>query len=431
MSEMGDMANDAELASMDSDGLRRLVLAQRVEINDLKSRLVDLEALACETGRAGTPCPTCRLRNKGASEIALSDRETEPIFPSELFLMISEYLEPGTRTLANLAQSCSGLYRILLPRLYYSIDLKRLLGKLDAAMDIKPEINSRVLGCGLVKVAELDVFLDREWMIERQARIVNSCSGLKHLICSWSMIDSYAFDGCDFPETLETLEVYGDQVSWREGWRKREDASLYDNPNFRKLKLKGMPNYRAFEIFASSLPPQATIDLDFTELRRDTWDWEPDRLPGALLRKIRRWKFYSYDEHVQLFRSCPSLAPESIAFAWDENGAFEEEEWTTLVALPFLKVLEFEMIDSRVLLGGLPENLEEFRVEAFTLNLRDQSEVDTIAGLLSSVRDRVRFGLKCTGYDHPAMFSSELRIWQAVEGFESVVTADEAQGVFG
>lgn len=175
--------------------------------------------------------------------------DTDPVLPNELFLMISEDLEPGTWTLANLAATCSSLYRLLLPRLYHSIDGKRLFGKFDATVDNVDKKDSRVPS-GLCKVIELDVFLDREWALMHQTSVVRSCTELRHLICSSSLIFYFYFDFSDVSKTLETLEVYGDPGTGDEEWLNM-DVLLYDNPKFQALRLKGTPNFAAGNFTAS------------------------------------------------------------------------------------------------------------------------------------------------------------------------------------
>lgn len=79
------------------------------------------------------------------------------MFPNEILVMIGQHLEPGTRTLTNLARSCSALYRMLVPHLYSSVDLKCLLRKPGAARNLSCE-----MGSGFSRTAELDISLDRE-----------------------------------------------------------------------------------------------------------------------------------------------------------------------------------------------------------------------------------------------------------------------------
>lgn len=73
------------------------------------------------------------------------------IFPNEIFLMISEYLSPGTRSLLSLARTCRALYELSLPRLYVAFSLRNVINKARRTILTGPRVPSLSHGLNAVK----------------------------------------------------------------------------------------------------------------------------------------------------------------------------------------------------------------------------------------------------------------------------------------
>lgn len=111
----GDMST-AKDVSVELERLRAENARLTAEVSELRARL-----------NCSQPPPTESVcQSSGRARSPSSDG---PVFANELFVMIGGYLEPGTRSLLNLARASRALYELLLPRLYERFSLVTILSK--------------------------------------------------------------------------------------------------------------------------------------------------------------------------------------------------------------------------------------------------------------------------------------------------------------
>lgn len=96
--------------------LEAIVADKCEEIELLKSQLAFLKS----NGVGGAQKSARGSLQDAADEVPPKGTRDAPVFPNEVFLLIATHLEPGTRSLLDLARSCRALYALLPPDLRQS-----------------------------------------------------------------------------------------------------------------------------------------------------------------------------------------------------------------------------------------------------------------------------------------------------------------------
>lgn len=423
-----------DLEAMDSKDLRSIVAALRAENSELKSRLVEFERR--DAGWTALKCPNCgfgRMEEERAMEPA-----SDPCLPNEIFLLIAEYFDPGTRSLFQLARTCSALYDLLLPRLYESFSAPKVYEKVRNAFPMNS--SSTVLPHGLSLVKTLDAGVPSgsgdSWEDKNRMYSVRSCFHVVDLRCGVAELD-FALFARTTPKRLANLRVLEvhftdahpdldlDSPSWTA--RMKEDIM----PNLMKVKFSGAfkPNWLHVVNACHRLDE---VRLDYGTLD----DWDPTPLPGSMVPKIRTLAVSEGQYVSKTKRHFPSFAPLEIQIAleFDDIRPLEENDWAVLCRMDSLKKLEVREMESSLFRIGCPKFLEELVVEDFDLDFfENTNDLPALQSLISSLPSRIQFNLTTWCFDcylwrvdnaEDCRLLAELKMWAELPGFKVKGDAD-------
>lgn len=410
----------AENASRDEiSRLEALVTAQAKEIAALNSQVNFLKASG---SRGAAKCARCGFQD--ASEMALAmDSPDAPIFPNEIFLLISTHLDPGTRSLLNLARSCRALYELLISRLYQSFSLGRIWSR-NVFAATRNDKDTSSLPHGLWSVQHLNLGT-RDDVENGNLHVIYDCKNLVTLECDMHMIPLI----CGNLPLLEKVEVNAeDDLYFVETAQRLAEISCHGMPNVRILKLTGRPCSELMEFFLDSCPRLS--DVHFACDYDEDFNFDPTTMPVGFVAKIRVFDSSELPLIATIIEHFPSFAPERIICHDDDVGG---DDWQDICGLASLKKLQMSAIDSTIFLSSVPpQNLEFFCVVCLEPSLYrlDPTEFNTalkdLGERLASLQRTIQFEI-----DYPVIalphlnlsdaefrrFAAELRVWQTVPGF--------------
>lgn len=282
---MSALLSDVDLASLDAEALRVVVVSLLDENRGLETRITEFEAAGKVAGK--TKSPNCGHSDAEPIERAM-DLVDGPIFPNEIFLMIAGYLDPGTQTLSKLARTCRGLYELILPRLFDNFTVDRVLTKPEDAARFYTEDSP--LPDGLACVRHLDTRIGA-WEIRRApmnvfARLALRCTNLVKLSCDWETF-RFLKPSIQCQTTLEILELrvhefdadpYAPHIP--EPFEPGNVHELLDIelPNLRTLKIGGAANAEIISYLTGICPGLEYVDADFWLARNRDQEWDVTRL---------------------------------------------------------------------------------------------------------------------------------------------------------
>lgn len=426
--------------------LEATVADKCAEIEMLKSKLALLESNdvrgAVRCGGIGSPGET-------SDEVAQGDKDMPdaPLLPNEIFLVIAAHLEPGTRSLSNLARSSRSLYEILISRLYKCFSVRKICDKITKVTQAHNSASS--LPYGLASVQEIDARdLDDEQ--PKRARLVAACTNLVKLECDLSVFHSMCHEAAEFPR-LEMLDLYVDwelhglAVSNLQSWMRRapENRVYHGMPNLRILKLGGQLCVALTQLLVDSCPllSDAYFSTFFTS-HGDSFL----ALPETFVAKIRDFEFAEVPAFVEeptlasIVERFPSFAPERIAYSDEADGyPRDPSNWKVLCRLPFLKKVELgtRLDSSSVAEWGFPPNLQSLSVGNFKPTLSWFQPADfnpalkKLSDFVGAAQQTARFELAFEpdmvdileqSNRQFSQFATEMRFWNTVRGFS--ITAD-------
>lgn len=197
--------------------------------------------------------------------VAARMKEVAPSLPVEILLVIGDYLEPGSRSLLNLARSCRDLYGLLLARLYKSFSTTYLYRNLNATPKGKERSIWVPLGLEVIECLDLTSGYETGRCIDL---LLAAQSNLVELSCNYGTLVPYSVRNVHFRK-LRNLIIHLD-----ESYFSRPGAPLPRMPNLATLMVEGYPNVGVMNMLGEILPPTARIDLDLT----DHEDWAPEQM---------------------------------------------------------------------------------------------------------------------------------------------------------
>lgn len=382
---------------------------------DLSVRNAALEArLAAFEGRAEekrqSKRPNCGVSSDG------------PVFPAELMIAIAGFLDPGSRTLSNLARTCRTLYELLVPHLFKSIDLDLSGWKFKGAIRDDPSTPSRLpYGIHFVKrIRRCRRIGGTAGCIRCERAIMEACPNLIEVNCSLTF-----FAESMVGATLPRLELLGLDLDYlpRATISPSHFAGLF---SLRTLKITGYPSGLILELLGSGFPNLETVDADFAAKRI----WEPRRLVPSFASKVRSWTFNEPNNIKEIIKSTPSFRPQAIilsdAAEWTES--IDNETWLLMCCFDSLKCLSIDKFDSSLLLRGFPPSLDELTVRRFLLSIRSEADLDALANMIPSLASNARLSLHHADMsedfhswfedDDFLFFAAELELWMSVDGFK-------------
>lgn len=418
---MATLASRDDILELDEAGLRARIFSLVKENEALEARLAEFEG--AQKDSRGQKCPSCGfLGTFVTAEQNATETKEIPMLPNEIISMISEYFNPGSRTLANLSQSCRGLYELLLPRLYHEFSLQdvcRVVNRITTHTG-----RSKSLPFCVDAIAKLDTRLgDAEISVVR--RLLFNCDNVVELGCDWlDFCQLFSWGPIDPRENLEVLTIHLDS-----NFPSFLTCPMNDDlfPKLRTLNLEGTANARAMRFFDDQCPSIEEVNVEFWEVEEG---WDPASIPATFIGKIRSWTYGELDDVCQTVNESEMSALEDISIS-DRCWAFYPplpDQWQSFCGLSSLRFLELGVLNSFLLLLGLPPNLETLTVANFRLTLDFASEIPFLDAFIASIKSRpVRFSLTFLPRDadmeamDEARFrclDAELQLWQSVEGFE-------------
>lgn len=406
--------------------LRATVAAQSKEIEDLKALL---ELLRC-SGPAGDASTAAQDGNvPGSSSEALPDR---PVFPNELFILISRFLEPGTRPLLNLARTCRSLYELLLPDLYAKFSIEGVYKK--ASMAARDGNVALILPHGLALVQSLDARFSPEAELDIRLNVALGCRRAVKMQCDMQIFRMLvAHDGAVFQylETLE-LDVDTDEDALYEFVFTFANRPYHGMPNLRNLKISGEPCIELMQMFVNSCPLLNWIDADFSG-HEFSDGWDPRDIPQEFAAKIRRWHFYHPESLFLIAAHFPCFQPEELNCT-DRDFELSPQHWRFFCTMPSIRRLYLPKMDSVSLLSGTPKSLELLSIHAlrpsiWTLDADSAAAtLDQLSAWLVSLQPKTKLLINqsvsqmvtiVSEWAKLNVYRAELKIWKNVPGFKT------------
>lgn len=413
---MTTIPSRAEILELDEHGLRRLVSSLIDENEALKSRLATFEAVGGDSRAQKRPsCGSIWTADQNAAETP-----EIPILPNEIILKIAEYFTPGSRTLANLAKSCRGLYELLLPQRYKEFSVQDVYSKLYAVARRPKSLPS----C-LNAVEKLETRLGYlEGMIPDG--LTHGSRNVVELGCNWMVFCSLY--GPWTQSTREKLEVLNVTMTpdcpspILDILRRRWGRTRCRCPNLRVLRLDGQVNVAAMQFFDAHFARLQEVHVGFTAGS----EWDPTELPRTLIAKIRSWTCDGLEPLLCDIDRFPMPALESISLPL-LHFKLLPRHWNALCSLPALRTLRLTTLDSSLLLTGFPPCLTELRVCQFHLTVDHQTDIPRLQAIVASTAgSRMRYFLDHweararyvdMGEARQQCYDAELLMWEDVDGF--------------
>jgi hypothetical protein len=140
-----------------------------------------------------------------------------PVLPPELPVIISQFLSPGTKTMASFAMMSSEIYPLLVSRLFEAVNLSRFIlgryNKFDFDERVSracKSLNSDALGLNRLQYVK---WLDLgEWFdLKCGRKLFAECLSLREAVLSYG---GKGYMGDFKHETLQVLTIRGTKPDW-------------------------------------------------------------------------------------------------------------------------------------------------------------------------------------------------------------------------
>lgn len=127
---------------------------------------------------------------KASKPVARRGGTKVPPLPLEIWLMVAEYIYPGTSDFANLARSCKALYRLLAPLHFKHFGLGEAYDIARGALRSRLTASSVPHGMELVEVLDL---MPMKWSdLAFQTEVVATSTNIRELHCTWEQLNHLA-----------------------------------------------------------------------------------------------------------------------------------------------------------------------------------------------------------------------------------------------
>lgn len=405
---MGTRLAGIDVGALDNDALRQLVASLGKEIDALNEKLAPV----------GSTSNATKLSPKEAAVGAQA-------LPNELFLVVAKFLNPGTKSLLNLARATTKLYMLLLPRLYETISLDRLLRNKVGGTRLQPAPQAMsgrnfVLPNRFAKVKHLDTYLGSR-RGKRRLFLSDSCVNVTSLCCDWeSFATLLDLEYCR--PNLESLEIYV-SGAWMTPRPQTWDESGASFPKLRDVKYRGYPDFTIMAFIGQDLPQVERISVEFDQAPRS-----PLQLPHLFVAKIRSVEFSAYNVLPPIITNFPCFAPRIISTinSWIQrftNMTINLQQWLQLCRLDSLETLRLDTIDTSYLLLDFPWGLKHIRFHNLCLKVRGRENLEELDRVLTAaLGNGIEIAVTCD----PRMtetdgdlhgIEAELEVWSKVPGF--------------
>lgn len=390
---------------------------------ELELRCVDPAELDLQNRGTGA-CPRCGT--KAAAALARAgDPGEDQIFPNELFVMISEYFEPGTRNLLNLARTCRELYALLLPRLYHTFDVPKIASIWKDAMRVQgyyDEDEFPTIPSGLDHVKVLDLSCSPFDQIYSQSSLIFACANVVELRLNCSK-QSF-FMGLFIHPLLPRLEKLTLYIKVTDHFDEYEPGTVFGGlATVKELELHHSFSPRLVLLIMASCPRLETVHCSFLfPVNEDPHDSNVLNLAPDFVAKIKTWRLRSFSQLGRLQLKYPCFRPESVIC---DNEWISEDEFRVLGTMDSLRRLELGKISTLALLEGLPPNLAYLKFENLDLEIAGEADRSRLREILKTCKgvewvinhDEEEYEVVDMDAERIVDYIKELEIWKEVPGF--------------
>lgn len=367
-------------------------------------------------------CTSCGALCSRCSSPVVSLEAEAPVFPNEIFVIIGAHMEPGTRSLLNLALASRALYELLLPRLYERFSLATVCSGWQKRLRSLMLPNNFDLPRGSAKVQTLDLS-ESHFFFDNDFRIcaIEACSTVEQLVLSneYGAADFHALTKRTAVWPLvEKLSFGGDFDRGNDGpatWPSHWDGM----PNLREIRWTGEFSNECANFIAACFPRLETIIWQpWTED-----DFDLDSLSPDFVAKVTTFEvdLESNADLGALRRKFPSFRPTTLTILYIHSG----EDLPLLADMDSVQDLKFSYLPSSALLDGitLPPHLKRVTVKQLGLKIDTDDNLNRLVEFFrcSKVPEwRLgHFGDSLMDWteEEVVRYFKELQIWEQIPGF--------------